>query len=269
MSRVTSFGMYDAPALREANDRLWEAIAARLIDRGVRGVPARLDRRRPLDAIWSDPDLLLAHCCGYPLVTQYRGRLRYVTTPRYAAPGCAGASYRSRIVVRADDPAERLADLRARRAAINDPHSNSGMNLFRAAIAPLAGGARFFAAVLETGSHEASLRAVAESAADVAAIDAVSFAHLARAQPALTARTRAIGWTAASPGLPFVTSVATPPAMMRLLRTVLDEVVRDAALQPARDALLLDGMERLPARAYDTLLRLERGAARLRYPELA
>lgn len=269
MTPIASLGMYDAPAVRAANDALWELIADRLAARGVADVPRRLVRDRPLDAVWSDPGLLLAQCCGYPLVTRYAGRLRYVATPRYAAPGCSGASYRSRIVVRADDPADRLADLRGRRAAINDRHSNSGMNLFRAAVAPLANGAAFFAAVRATGSHEASLRAIADGAADVAAIDAVSFAHLARGEPTLTARVRTIGCTDTAPGLPFVTSVATPPALVDMLRAAIDEVVRSAEAAPACAALLLAGVARLRADAYDALLRMENEAARLGYPDLA
>lgn len=269
MTRAASLGMYDGPALHEANDALWELIAARLAELGVDDVPVALDRGRPLDAIWSDPALLLAQCCGYPLATRYRGRLRYVATPCYAAPGCSGASYRSRIVVRADDPAESLGALRGRRAAINERQSNSGMNLFRSAVAPLAGGAPFFAGVVETGSHGASLRAVDEGEADVAAIDAVSFAHLARAVPARSARVRTIGWTEASPGLPYVTSIATPDRQVRLLRRVLGDVMRGAEALPMRDALLLAGIQRLPSRDYDRLLTVERAAARLRYPELA
>ena len=267
--RTASLGMYDAAAVREANDMLWELIAGRLMERGVADVPDRLDRTRPPEAIWSDPDLLLAQCCGYPLVTRYAGRLRYLTTPRYAAPGCCGASYRSRLVVRVDDPAERLADLRGRRAAINDRHSNSGTNLFRAAIAPLARGRPFFGAVRETGSHEASLRAVAEDEADVAAIDTVTFAHLARGEPARAARVRTIGWTGASHGLPFVTSMSTSAAVVDMLRDAISAVMLSAEARPACDALLLAGIECLPPDAYDGLLRMERDAARLHYPELA
>ena len=50
------------------------------------------------------------------------------------------------------------------------------MNLFRAAIAPLAGGRPFFSEVIVTGSHAASLEAVADgNAPGLAAIDCVTF----------------------------------------------------------------------------------------------
>ena len=266
---VASLGMYDGGAVGEANDLLWALLADRLREKGMGDVPARLDRERPLDAIWSDPDLLLAQCCGYPLATRYRGRLRYVATPRYAAPGCIGASYGSRIVVRVDDPADSLAALRGRRAAINERFSNTGMNLFRSAVAPLARGLPFFAEVIETGAHRDSARAVAEERADVAAIDAVTFAHMARADPTFTSRLRTIGWTEAGPGLPFVTSIATSDRVLKSLRDALEQVVRDPASGPVRDVMLLRGVECLPPDAYDRLLAIEDEAARRRYRELA
>lgn len=81
MTLTAPLAMYDGPARHAANDMPWALVAERLADRGVADAPTRLDRRRPLDAIWSDPDLPLAQCCGYPLVTRYRDRPRHVATP--------------------------------------------------------------------------------------------------------------------------------------------------------------------------------------------
>ena len=59
---------------------------------------------------------------------------------------------------RAGDPRRSLEAFRGGVAALNAWDSNSGMNLFRAAIAPLAGGTPFFGAVVATGSHAAERR---------------------------------------------------------------------------------------------------------------
>lgn len=269
MTGVASLGMYDGGSLGPANDALWAWIAGRLAARGVAGVPAALDRSRPVAAIWDDPGLLLAQTCGYPLATDLRDRLRYVATPHYAAPGCVGADYRSRIVVRADDPAERLADLRGRRLALNDRRSNSGMNMLRAMIAPLAGGRPFFAGVVETGAHRASIAAVARGTADVAAIDTVTFAALARDAPALVACVRTVAWSDASPGLPFVTGIATPPETLAHLRAVLAGAWQDPAIAPVLATLMIAAIGVVPIARYDRLRRMEDRAARLGYPRLA
>ena len=265
---VASLGMYDSSALHGANDGLWRAIAGRLRAAGVTDVPDTLDRSRTLETIWDDPGLLLAQTCGYPLTTHWQGRLRVLATPRYRAIGCEGIAHRSRIVVRRDEDTGTLAALRARTVAVNDRGSNTGMNLLRAAVAPLAVAGRFFGAVVETGSHAASARAVATGDADVAAIDAVTFAHLEREAPGVTGALRTLAWSAPSPGLPFVTSIATPRRIVAALRRAIAAAIADEARDHA-DALLLDGIEIADARRYATVRTLERRAIRAGYPHLA
>jgi ABC-type phosphate/phosphonate transport system substrate-binding protein len=269
MRRVASLGMYDAPALRGANDALWSTLADRLRLAGIEGVPDRLDRARPLEDIWADPNLLLAQTCGYPLATAWRDRLRYVATPRYSAPGCEGASHRSRIVIRRDDTAEALAMLRGRRAAVNDPSSNTGMNLLRAAVTPFAIDGRFFGSVIETGSHFASAQAVASGVADVAAIDGITFTHLECVEPTLTHQLRTLAWSAASPGLPLVTSAVTTSEELRLIRRAIQAAVRDAENAAVLRTLLIGGVEVLRRGRYDVLKTVEQRSVRRGYPQLA
>jgi ABC-type phosphate/phosphonate transport system substrate-binding protein len=255
--------MYDLPELRWATDALWAAIAAR-----VPGTPAVLERARPLMDVWTDPDLVLAQTCGYPLVTSLAGRVRVVATPRYVAEGCEGASYRSAVIVRADDNAVCLADLRGRRCAVNGFDSQSGMNALRAAVAPLAEGGRFFGEVVTTGAHAASARAVACGDADVAAVDCVTWALLQRVRPAETRGLRVLAWTVASPGLPLITSMKADAATLGALVAALGLVAEDQALAPVREALLLAGFEVLPAGAYGSILAMEHQAVSLGYPIL-
>jgi len=267
--KIAALPMYDLPELQAANDALWAAIAERLIAQGVADAPDRLTRGAPLEAVWTDPDLLLGQTCGYPLVASLGARVRVVATPRYSAPGCDGALYRSALVVRANDPATRLADLRGRRAAVNDWASNSGMNLLRAEIAPLAQGALFFGAVTISGGHAASVAAVAGGEADLAAIDCITWSHLQRLRPDATSALRVLGWTKATPGLPLITAATRDDAGLAALRQALTDVARDCALDAVRAALMIDGFETLPAAAYDGVLALERDAIAQGYPILA
>ncbi|MGY2736786.1 phosphate/phosphite/phosphonate ABC transporter substrate-binding protein [Sphingomonas sp. UYP23] len=239
MSRpIASLAMYDHPAQHAANDRVWAEIARRLRARGV-AAPETLDRTRPVEAVWRDPALLLGQACGYPLVSQTDLALRVVGVPVYAAPDCAAGAHVSYLVTRAADPDTTVADYRGKRAAINARHSNSGYNLLRAAIAPLAIDGRFFAAVVETGSHRASIDAVREGRADLAAIDAVSYAALRRFEPAAIAGLRILATTAESPTLPFVTARGTSIATVAALRIALAEIIADPTLAKARAALFL------------------------------
>lgn len=267
MSRVASLGMYDHPAQAAANDRLWSAVASDLRASGVDRVPATLDRTRPLPDIWRDPDLLLAQACGYPLVKDPALALRVVALPRYAAPGCDGDTHGSFVVCRRDDDRP-LGGFGGSRAAINAGDSNTGLNLFRAAIAGVAGGKPFFAHVVTTGSHHASLRAVVRHEADIAAVDAVTHAALARFEPALTTAVRIVAPTPVSPTLPFVTARATDAGTVAALRHALARAIADPALAEARAALFLTGVTPGGEDRLDVLRRFERDAALAGYPEL-
>ncbi len=185
-----------------------------------------------------------------------RGRLRYVATPIYDAPGCDGPSYRSVLLVPRESTALKLGDLRGAVVAINEPSSNSGCNLLAAAVAPLADGAPFFGSAIARGSHLASIRAVADQRAGIAAIDVVTYAHLGRARPALIRQVRPIGWTAPAPRLPFVTSTRSPPALVSALREALTWAYVAPELAGARSALLLNGVVRFPETAYASLTTL-------------
>ncbi len=260
--------MYDFHELRAATDALWDAIAARLGAEGI-SAPGALTRGRPLDALWTDPDLLLGQTCGYPLATSLKDRVTLLATPCYLAPGATGTRYRSAVVVRANHPASTLADLRFGRCAVNDAASNSGMNMLRAAIAPLAGANRFFSHIVMTGSHAASVIAVAERDADVAAIDCVTWAHLRHLRPETTSDLRVLAWTAECPGLPLITSLHTTPEVRDALRRALASVADDPALAPVRQALRLDGFGVLTLADYDAVLALERTAQKAGYPDLS
>jgi ABC-type phosphate/phosphonate transport system substrate-binding protein len=261
--------MYDFANLQAANDAIWQVVASALRDAGRRDVPDALERGLTIDQLWQDPGLVLAQSCGYPLMTSLRGRVRLVATPRYRAAGCSGSSWGSALVVRADDASPDLAAFRGRRCAANQPHSNTGMNLPRAAVAEIANGRPFFGSVAWTGSHRASLALVADGAADLAAIDAVTLAHLGRIEPMLVRRIRILGWTEATPGLPFITAGDTDDATIEIMRQALNRIVTDPEYEWVREALLLDGFETVPEARYHGILDLERRAIALGYPELA
>jgi len=268
-TRTASLAMYDFDGLHAANDALWAAIAQRLEERSVVGAPQALIRGGTLEAVWTDPQLLLAQTCGYPLIGPLKPHhVRLVATPRYRAAGCDGPFHRSAIVVRADSPAAGLADLRGARCVINDRESNSGMNLLRVEVAPLARRGAFFGAVAVTGSHQASAEQIAEGQADVAAIDCVTWAHLQRLYPALAKRLRVLMWTVRSPGLPLITGRNTNAATLEALRPALEAVARDPALRDVRGELLLEGFNTLPASQYHAVAYLEQIAIAQGYPVL-
>lgn len=251
-----------------ATDQLWSALAAHLASSGVITAPRVLERHLDAVATWCHPRLLLSQACEYPLATSFASRVRLVATPCYGAPGCTGDRYCSALVVRRDDPAATLGDLRQRRCVINERDSNSGMNLLRAAIAPLAGGKPFFTTVTLSGAHRRSLQRLLEGEADVTAIDCVSWAHLQRIDPISTAELKSIGWTPSTPSLPFITAQGTSDATLSALRAALLSVLADPAMIEVREQLLLTGFNVAPREGFAEVLALERQSVDLGYPVL-
>jgi ABC-type phosphate/phosphonate transport system substrate-binding protein len=201
-------------------------------------------------------------------MTDLRSVVRLVATPCYDLPGCAGPLYCSFIVVAADRKARDVADLRGGRAAINGWNSQSGMNALRAVIAPVAGGRAFFRDVLVTGAHRASLGAIRSGAADIAAIDCVTYGLLAaHAAEALTG-TRVLCRSPAVPGLPLVTAAACSDDVVRRLIAALADVMADDRLATARAALHVSDIAALSMADYAPILAMADGAAALGYPVL-
>ena len=266
-SPVASLPMYDHPAVRQATDRFWRGLAKALGQEDVR-VPDILNRQPDYSALWELPGLIFSQTCGYPYMSHLRGKVQLVATPIYNAMGCEGPHYCSLVAVRADDPADALADCRGRTVAFNAPHSQSGYNTLRAAVAPLAEHGRFFRSAVESGSHSASLDAVAAGSADLCAVDCVTWALLVKHDPDRAALFKIIQQTPSAPGLPFITSASTPAEIVQKLRNGLTTVCTDPSLAQARSALLLDGVALLSDDDYERVIQMEQRAINQGYPAL-
>jgi ABC-type phosphate/phosphonate transport system substrate-binding protein len=266
--RLASLPWYDLLEIRGALDAFWAAVAEHLSRLGVASVPPQLDRDPDYQAQWCNGELLLGQACGYDALLGHADRLRVVATPHFAFHGCAGPNYRSFIVVRSECSARRVADLRGLRCVINTPTSHSGMNVLRSLVAPMHERGRFFASVAVSGAHEQSLHMLREGAADVAAIDCVTYGLLSRHRPSALATTRVIHETADVPAPPWVTSAHTPPDVVDALATALERVVADRSHGPVLDALGLVGISRLPTAAYAPIVELARAARGVGYGEL-
>ncbi|MFP6560612.1 phosphate/phosphite/phosphonate ABC transporter substrate-binding protein [Paraburkholderia sp. B3] len=223
-----------------------------------------------LMVLWRRDNLLLSQTCGFPYrVLGLADAVHLIATPMFDAKGCEGPRYCSAIVVAATARARgatSLAACRGLRAACNGEDSQSGMNALRHAVAPHAREGRFFASVAWTGSHLASLRAIASGQADVAAIDCVTLALLRDASPDLLAEVEVIGMTTSAPGLPFIASRTLDERQAALLRDALDAA---HAADPERARLLrLRGFARLARNDYDDIEAMAKAALSLGYPRL-
>jgi ABC-type phosphate/phosphonate transport system substrate-binding protein len=264
-----SLAMYDlAPPVQAANDLLWQGIRDRILAAGF-AAPEHLDRQVSYHDIWLKPDLVLAQTCGYPYVSMLRGKVQLVATPVFTFAGGKGTERVSYVIVGETSACRNLEDLRGRVVALNGWDSNSGMNLLRATIAPLARDGRFFSDVTITGGHVASIAAVRAGIADVAAIDTVTWGLLAKHQPDMLAGVRILAETPSGPGLPYITRLTASDAEVQALRKALADAIADPSSAGAIDTLGIAGIEILTDVDYERLDALRRDAEQLRYPIIA
>lgn len=264
-----NLAMYDSwPPVQAANDRIWQGIRDRLHAAGYEA-PEALDREIDHHDIWLKPDLVLAQTCGYPYVSFLKGKVRLVATPVYGFSGGQGTERVSFIIVPEGSPAQSLEDLRGKVAAINDWGSNSGMNLFRAAVMPLARDGKFFSGIKVSGGHVLSIKAVQEGQADAAAIDTVTWGMVAKHAPDRLKGVRILADSPSGPGLPFITRLSASDDEVTALRQAIAATIADPAYADAVEALGLKGIEVLGDADYDRLDAYRREAERLGYPIIA
>lgn len=201
---IASLPMY----WRAENAGLWRAYWRFVQDHAARD-GLDLPDLTPPDALpadwydhWLNPDLALSMTCGLPFRTALKDKVQYIGTLDFGL-GTPDGHYTSSIITRpgTTPPFSTLA--------YNGADSQSGW-----AAAQGQDETRRVTRYLETGSHAASVAAVADGRADVACIDTVTWRILERVDPN-AARVRVTGQTAATPGLPLIAAKGTDPAPLR------------------------------------------------------
>lgn len=238
MPLIATLPMYDWPERRKVTDARWASLRDALLSQGF-SAPAALTRDGALSDLWLSPDLLIGETCSHPLATALNGKVRYVATPVHDVAGCGQGTYRSAIVRRGlgtdvpvpDTPAPSISlSAISGRFASNEAGSMSGFVALGRDLGAVKPGAMSECEILWTGSHRASISAVAEGRADYAAIDCVTWAIARIHEPASTAL-HVAGWTASRPALPLIASLAFDDEALSRIRTAvlasMDSVVLD------------------------------------------
>jgi phosphonate transport system substrate-binding protein len=156
-----------------------------------------------LEGIWD-----LAFICGLPLVQLQRIRpeqFRPIAAPVMRAPRYQGLPfYFADVIVHRDRNLYCFASLAGKTFCYNDSGSNSGYHLVFQALRQNKTPEPFFERVIESGSHQASIRWVADGLADCAAIDSTVLAQEFQNFPGLRSQVRVIESLGPSPMPPLV-----------------------------------------------------------------
>ena len=213
---IASLAMYPFIHLRPAYNRLWEGVGEQLPFE----VPP-LDWDVPPDVACRRDDLLVGQTCGWPLITELAPSVHVLGTFDCDVDGADDGTYCSVLVSSGDEP---LSDILARpelTVAANSPDSLSG---WISMLVVAASSEVELHAVEWTGSHAASVEAVRQGRADLASIDAVSWAHIGDIELSV------VGHGPRVPCLPLVASGSVDADVVDELRRAFGVVVADPAM---------------------------------------
>lgn len=239
---IASLGMYDRAEVQASNDRLWALMRDGLRSAGL-SAPDHLTRGpEAYWPAWEARDLVLSQTCGFPYRVKLHGKVTLVGTPDFNVEGCAPGHYRSVFVAAKTDARRDVLQFDGASLAFNEDLSQSGW------AAPqnfaLSQGIELRPA-LRTGGHLLSARAVAEGRAEIAALDAITWAIIQRHE-AFAANLQVVGVTDPTPGLPYISARGADAGLL------FDIVAAAIAALPAADksALCLHGLVKIDAQAY-------------------
>lgn len=167
--------------------------------------------------------------------------------------------YHSYIIVHRDSPFETFDDLKGKRFAFTDPHSNTGClvptyMLARREETPES----FFQDTFFSGNHDNSIRAVADGHADGAAVDSLIWEFMNSIDPSLTYQTRIIEKSPPYGIPPVVVQPELDPDLKKRLKAIFLSLHEDRDAKALLDRLQIDRFWEGKDTMYDTVREMRR-----------
>jgi len=209
--------------------------------------------------------------CGYPYVLAHDQpvpKVELVAAPVPKAPRYLHRPiYFSDLIVRKDSPVKTLEDLRGRSYVYNEETSNSGYNMPRSYLVKLGLTKGFFGKVLRSGSHEASIRMVAQGLADASFVDSLVLDY-DRANGGEATQVRVIDSIGPAGIVPFVVSASTPAAVTARLKASLLTMHEDPRGREILDQAFLERFAEVSDADYDGIRAMKKVAEEARFLEI-
>jgi phosphonate transport system substrate-binding protein len=207
------FGFYEAVG----------AYLSRVLDLETQLVQSQYD---PLeDPIMLDDQLDIAFICGLPFARRHRVAANQLQA--LVAPTMQACRYQDRpvyfsdIIVNAESGLKTFEDLASKTLCYNDLGSNSGYNLLRQRLIQCGYPSSFFGKVIQSGSHQRSIRWVADGLVECSAIDSTVLEQELRNSPDLSAQLRVIESIGPCPMPPVVAATHLGSALINKLQSAL------------------------------------------------
>lgn len=251
----------------------WRALLERVAEEADVSLEyLRYPAPRPLEHLWSRPDLGAVLMCGYPIALQL-APVQPIAAPIPRVSWAHGhAVYRTDLIVREDAPYEQLEDTFGGRAGWTVAHSHSGFNAFRHHLLAYRTPQRqklYREMVGNLVTARNVLDAVRERRIDVGPLDAYWHMLLARHAPKLCDGVRVLASTALAPMPAFVAAAEVPAALVTRLRDAFTSAATKPWFAELADPLMLEGFAGATRPGFDLALEWDRQAREADYVEPA
>lgn len=256
-----------------APNMLWfykevEAYISRVLDVETQLVESKYD---PLeDPMMLQDEIDIAFICGLPFArrnAEVSTQLQALVAPVMQASRYENLPvYFSDIIVNSDSNFQSFDDLAGKTLCYNDPGSNSGYNLVRKGLIESGYPSNFFSKVIQSGSHQRSIRLVIEGKGDCSAIDSTVLEQELRDYPELAERLRIIDAIGPCPMPPIVISQRLDSELIKYLQKALCQP--DAELQAAMDRAHIQRYVAVQSEDYEVLATMYDNAIQAGYKDL-
>ncbi len=177
------------------------------------------------DPMMLQDQLDVAFICGLPFARRHQvvsSQLQALVAPVMQASRYQEYPvYFSDIIVNAESDLKTFDDLGGRTLCYNDLGSNSGYNLLRQRLIQAGYPSSFFGKVIPSGSHQSSIKLVAEGLADCSAIDSTVLEQELRNSPELSTSLRIVESIGPCPMPPVVAAKHLGIAFIDKLQSAL------------------------------------------------
>jgi len=164
--------------------------------------------------------------------------------------------YFSDVIVRREWSFSSFSDLRGATWSYNDPDSHSGYGITRFTLLKMGETNGYFGRVIRAGSHQASIRLVAEGLVDASAIDTQVLAVELRNHPKLAERLKVIDSLGPSTIQPVVVAAHLAANLKDEIRSVLVEMSSDAKAREMMSYAFVSRFTRISDTDYDDIRRM-------------
>ena len=198
----------------------------------------------------------LAFICSGP----YAGGKEKFGFQALAMPRVRGSHlYQAYLIVNKDSPFQKLDDLRGKNFAFTDPESNTGKLVPTYWLTKTGAKSEdFFGKTIYTYSHDNSIKAVAMSLVDGAAVNGQVWEYYNHSDPVFTAKTRIIKRSQPFGNPPVVASAHLSNQMKAHIRSLLLEMHLDPDGKKILDELMIDGFIAPKEECYDPILAMKK-----------